>query len=63
MASGFARYWRLLRLDSSVGILPVKQLLEISSVRSFESLPSSDGIGPDMLLSCKSLEAGTALWL
>jgi hypothetical protein len=34
----------------------VKKLLERSSVLSFWSLPSSEGICPDILLFCRSLQ-------
>lgn len=37
-------------------MVPMKRLFERSSVRSFESLPSSAGIGPVMLLFCNNLK-------
>lgn len=49
-------YWRRLRWPRVEGICPVKKLLERSSVWSFESLPISAGIGPVILLFCKSLK-------
>lgn len=50
------KYWRFFRLDRVRGIWPLKKLLERSSVLSFESLPSSEGKFPVMLLFCRSLQ-------